>query len=54
MPFDGPIPEWCRPVPPSDPPLSRRDKLVAVAIALFLFLFATADCWLLVRYLRGS
>jgi len=45
MPFDGPFP-MPPPKPPQrgpEPPLSRRDKMVAVGLALALALFALAD-----------
>ena len=52
MPFDSlhAPPEWKPSRPDAEPPLSRRDRLVAAALATVLLLITLANCHALLSY----
>ncbi len=52
MPFDSlhAPPEWKPPKLETEPPLSRRDRLVAAALAAVLLVITLANCHALLSY----
>ena len=54
MPFDSlhAPPEWKPSEPDAEPPLSGRDRLVAIALAAMLLVITLANCHALLSYCR--